>query len=280
MVYGSLDDLFAGGFGAGYIEGGNGNDTLMGNGPCWTHRDNPAHEHWSRGYTAADDGDTIYGGQNTGAWTLGKTRTGTTHLREGHDTLKGGAGDDWMNSDMEADILFGEPDNDWMYGGQEENLLYGEESAGTLRGDLEGDTLDGGPGADHFILGNDTNTGDDRVDQARFTSGEAAGNVVYGLDIHDVPWIYGAIATPDQVAAPGATLVPIAQVQEPRYGPGMVPEIGSASHGSIRTARNAAPISLIHLSSVVMRVPSRLRSFPAATLLVTPARTVSVTASA
>lgn len=45
MVYDSLDDLFAGGFGAGYIEGGNGNDTLMGNGPYWTHRDNPAHEH-------------------------------------------------------------------------------------------------------------------------------------------------------------------------------------------------------------------------------------------
>ncbi len=194
--------------------------------------------------------------------------------------LKGGAGDDWMNSNMGTDILFGGPDNDWMYGGQDENLLYGEESAGTLLGDIEGDTLDGGPVADHIILGNDTNTGDDHVDQARFTSGEAAGNVVYGLEIHDVPWIYGAIATPEQVAALGVTFVPIAQVQEPRYGPGMVPEIGSASHGRIRTARIAAPISLIHLSSVETRVSSRLRSFPAAALLVTPARTVSVTASA
>ena len=32
VVYGALDDLFAGGLGADYIEGGNGNDTLLGNG--------------------------------------------------------------------------------------------------------------------------------------------------------------------------------------------------------------------------------------------------------
>ena len=50
VVYGALDDLFAGGFGADHIEGGNGNDTLMGNGLYWTNWDNPAHT-TSRGAT-------------------------------------------------------------------------------------------------------------------------------------------------------------------------------------------------------------------------------------
>ncbi|MCY4590757.1 MAG: hypothetical protein OXE86_09415 [Alphaproteobacteria bacterium] len=251
-------DLFAGGFGADHITGGWGNDTLLGNGVYWTNWNNPAHDHWSRGYDGLDDGDTIfgdgpfvdsalatfhyteaelaesglndfingnggldyldggpgndtiYGGQNAGAWLPGKTRTNTIHLREGHDTLKGGPGDDWMNGNMGTDILYGGTGNDVMHGGQDEDLLYGEEGDDTLWGDLEGDTLDGGPGADHIILGNDTGNGDGHVDHVHFTSADAAGNVVYGLEDHDVLWIDGAIATQAQVAALGVAFVPIA----------------------------------------------------------------------
>ncbi len=232
-------ELFAGGFGADRIEGSWGDDTLLGNGVYWTNWNNPAHGYWSRSYTGADDGDTIlggsghdfingnagldsldggpgndtiYGGQNEGAWTAGKTRTNTIHLREGHDTLKGGEGDDWMNGNMGRDILHGGPGFDWIRGGQDEDLLYGEAGWDTLWGDLEGDTLDGGPGADHIILGNDTRTGDGHVDHVHFASGEADGDVVYGLELHDVLWIDGAIATQAQVEALGVTFVPIAQV--------------------------------------------------------------------
>ena len=70
-------------------------------------------------------------------------------------------------------------------------------------------TPDGGPGADHIILGNDTGAG--HVDHVHFSRGEAAGDVVYGLEAHDVLWIDGAIATVDQVAALGVTFIPIAQ---------------------------------------------------------------------
>ncbi len=232
-------DVFAGGFGADSIQGGWGDDTLMGNGVYWTNWNNSAHDYWSRGYTGEDDADTIfggpgndfingnagldyldggpgndtiYGGQNAGAWTAGKTRTTTIHLREGHDTLKGGPGDDFLNGNMGTDILYGGPGNDSMRGGQDEDLLYGEEDDDTLWGDLEGDTLDGGPGADHIICGNDTGAGDGHVDHVHFKTGEAAGDVVYGLEPHDVLWIDGAIATQDQVAALGVTFVPMPMV--------------------------------------------------------------------
>ncbi len=232
-------DVFAGGFGADSIEGGYGDDTLMGNGVYWTNWNNPQHGYWSRTYGGHDDGDTIfggpgndfingnagldyldggpgndtiYGGQNAGAWTAGKTRTTTIHLREGYDTLKGGPGDDFLNGNMGTDILYGGPGNDLMRGGQDEDVLYGEEGDDTLWGDLEGDTLVGGPGADHIITGNDTAAGDGHVDHLHFSSWEAAGDVVYGLEDHDVLWIDGAIATRDQVAALGVTLNPLAQV--------------------------------------------------------------------
>ncbi len=78
--------------GADHIAGGQGDDTLLGNGLYWTHWDNAAHDCWSRSSDGLDDGDTIYGGQNAGAWLTGKTRFGTVHLRKGHDTLQGGPG--------------------------------------------------------------------------------------------------------------------------------------------------------------------------------------------
>ena len=135
MVYGALDDLFAGGFGADHIEGGN-----------------------------------------------------------GYDTLKGGPGDDLMRR-----------------GGQDEDLLHGEEGNDSIRGDLEGDTLDGGPGTDHIVPGDDTGAGDGHIDHVHFASGEVEGDVVYGLEDHDMLWVDGMIATKGQVAALGVTFVPIAQ---------------------------------------------------------------------
>ena len=162
----SADDFVNGNAGLDYLDGGPGNDP-------------------------------IYGGQNAGTWTPGKTRTGTIHLRDGYDALKGGPGDDWMR------------------GGQDEDLLHGEEGDDSIRGDLEGDTLDGGPGTDHIVLGNDTGAGDGHIDHVHFTSGEAEGDVVYGLEDHDVLWVDGMIATnKGQVAALGVTFVPIAQALE------------------------------------------------------------------
>lgn len=79
--------------------------------------------------------------------------------------------------------------------------LYGEESDGTLFADFESDTLDGGPGTDHNILGNDT--GDGVLDHVHISRGEAADDVVYGFESHDVLWIDGAVAAQAQLAALG-----------------------------------------------------------------------------
>ena len=211
------DDRFAGGFGADHITGGWGNDTLMVNGLYRTNWNNPAHDHWSRTYGGLDDGDTIFGdGRFVDSWfAIYGDYSGDPRYR-GH----GGTADehinDFVNGNAGADLLYGGPGNDSMHGGLDEDLVHGEEGDDTLWGDLEGDTLDGGPGADHVILGNDAGAGDGHVDHVHFSSGEAAGDVVYGLEAHDVLWIDGAVATQDQVAALGVTFIPIVQVQEAR----------------------------------------------------------------
>ena len=113
---------------------------------------------------------------------------------------------------MGGDILYGGSGNDRMHGGQDEDLLYAEAGNDTLFGDLEATPSTVGPGADHVILGNDTGAGDGHVDHVHFSRGEAAGDVVYGLEPHDVLWIDGPIATQDQVAALGVVFIPIVQV--------------------------------------------------------------------
>ncbi len=143
-------------------------------------------------------------GQNAGAWLPDKTRTGTTHLRQGHDTLKGGPGDDRMNSNMGTVILRGGPENDCVLGGQDMDPLNDGAGDATLWGDLEGDTFDCGPSADHLVAGNDARAGDGHVDHLHFATGKDAGGVFYGLDDHDVLWIDGIMSTRERVGAPGS----------------------------------------------------------------------------
>ena len=122
LAGGAGNDTIKGNFGADSITGGAGDDVLTGNGVYWTNWNNPQGNYWSRTYDGTDDrdtikggpgndfingnagtdwldggpgNDTIFGGQNEGSWQPGRTRTNTIHLREGEDTLWGGAGDDF-----------------------------------------------------------------------------------------------------------------------------------------------------------------------------------------
>ena len=199
------NNVFRGGFGNDVIHGLEGDDTLMGNGAYWTHWNDP----WSRTFDGTTDrdvihggggndfingnagadvlyggpgNDTIYGGQNEGAWTAGKTRTGTIHLREGNDVLYGGEGNDVLNGNMGTDLLFGGLGNDLLRGGQDNDVLSGSFGHDTLYGDLEGDLLYGGPGNDVVVLGNDLNAGDGWSDTVFLLTTDSGRDTVYGFE--------------------------------------------------------------------------------------------------
>ncbi|MDR9404420.1 MAG: hypothetical protein RI580_13375, partial [Halothece sp. Uz-M2-17] len=78
--------------------------------------------------------------------------------RNGDDFLMGGMGDDTLRGGTGNDILKGAKGTDKLYGSEGNDFL----SSGPLRGDQE-DTLNGGSGADTFLLGEadsgNTNTG-------------------------------------------------------------------------------------------------------------------------
>lgn len=89
---------------------------------------------------------------------------GDDHLRgrEGDDTLRGGAGDDRIHGRSGHDMLYGDAGNDSLFGGEGDDCLYGG------GGD---DSLFGGMGANRLLGG----AGNDRLQ-----SGEGSGNWLDG----------------------------------------------------------------------------------------------------
>ncbi|HLP88021.1 MAG TPA: SBBP repeat-containing protein [Nostocaceae cyanobacterium] len=125
---GGGDDVLIGGNGTNYFDGGIGNDTLNG----------------------GSGSDTLIGG-------LGND---TLNGNDGNDTLMGDAGADTLNGGNGADRLFGGADNDTLTGGSGNDALNGDAGNDVLTGvNLatfgvgEIDTLNGGIGADTFVLG-------------------------------------------------------------------------------------------------------------------------------
>jgi hypothetical protein len=123
------DDTLTGGLGADLLDGGNGNDTLIGGkGADSLHGGND------------DDSISGHDGDDTmqGAW--------------GDDTLLGGAGNDRVGGGSDDDFVAGGAGNDTVTGFDDNDIL--DDGAGT-------DLLNGGLGADTFILRVDGST--DRI---------------------------------------------------------------------------------------------------------------------
>lgn len=76
----------------------------------------------------------------------------------GQDVLMGGIGNDLLSGQAGDDTLYGESNNDTLLGGLGNDELWGYSGNDSLNGyggnKLEIDTLNGGSGADTFILGN------------------------------------------------------------------------------------------------------------------------------
>jgi Ca2+-binding RTX toxin-like protein len=107
-----------------YVNGGSGNDTLIG----------------------AEGNDYLDG------------REGNDYLygREGNDTLNGGAGNDTLLGGDGNDYLYGGEGNDYLYGNIGNDTLNGGAGNDTLNGGAGDDSLDGSVGND-TLLGGDGN---------------------------------------------------------------------------------------------------------------------------
>jgi Ca2+-binding RTX toxin-like protein len=130
-------------YGADTILGGSGDDLIFGN-------------HNADSLSGGSGGDTIYGGQNNGPATAGER--GDFAMRQGVDTIKGGAGDDSIFGNHGSDRLSGGEGADSLYGGQENDTLSGGSGNDLLAGNLGNDDAYGGGGADQFVIGGGKDT--------------------------------------------------------------------------------------------------------------------------
>jgi len=87
---------------------------------------------------------TIWGGGNNDV-IVGGTAADQLHGGSGNDTLKGGGGSDYLYGGSDNDQLFGGAGVDYLYGGSGNDSLFGGDSSSM-------DQLDGGSGADRFLL--------------------------------------------------------------------------------------------------------------------------------
>jgi serralysin len=142
------NDLLNGGGGADFLSGGNGNDTLygvLGNDTLYGGNGNDS-------LYGSLDHDALYG------------EVGDDYLRGGggNDGLLGGAGNDALYGEVGNDYLGGGEGNDGLFGGAGNDTLYGEVGNDYLNGEEGDDWLSGGEGNDTLIgnTGNDYLSGD------------------------------------------------------------------------------------------------------------------------
>ncbi len=99
-----------------------------------------------------------YGGPNSEQYTSGSGND-SLYGREGNDILYAGSGNDYLNGGSGNDLLYGEEGNDSLYGREGNDILNGGSGNDTLVGTAvntstgERDILEGGGGADIFVLG-------------------------------------------------------------------------------------------------------------------------------
>jgi Ca2+-binding RTX toxin-like protein len=159
------DDIYIGDGGINVIGGGDGNDTMLGNG-----------------------GNDIFYGDNGDDKLYGGDGNDTLFGWEGSDLLVGGNGDDILGGDNGDDKIYGCDGNDSLYGGNGNDKIEGGEGNDTIVGDAGDDDLRGGNGNDIIYAGEgkdvvDGNGGDDTID------GGSDDDMLYGA--HGSDTIFG-----------------------------------------------------------------------------------------
>lgn len=156
---GDGNDILSGLDGDDSLSGGNGNDRLLGYGNSDTLRGGDGNDLLDGG---ADD-DTLYGDAGNDRLNGGQSGDDELYGGEGNDTLLGLNGADTLKGEDGNDILSGGDDNDTLIGGNNNDLLVGGAGDDILNGGnlfssgnsiAQIDTLDGGAGADTYVVQN------------------------------------------------------------------------------------------------------------------------------
>jgi Ca2+-binding RTX toxin-like protein len=132
------------------IDGGLGNDTLLGFGYQDTVRGGDGDD-WifTQGVAPPNPGVGIATGGN-GNDTIGAFGGVSARGDAGNDYLYGYAGNQTLSGDSGLDLLTGGDGDDWLYTGLDGGTAYGDAGNDVLVGDVAGDTLAGGAGNDAF----------------------------------------------------------------------------------------------------------------------------------
>jgi Ca2+-binding RTX toxin-like protein len=198
-----------GGAGHDYVDGGSGDDILMGDDPAGTGGHHGPSMFFKDSLVGGND--VLLGGSGNDKM-YGMAGMDSLYGQDGNDMMQGGRGNDYLNGGTGNDELYGMSDNDTLDGGagmdtldggSGDDFLYGDADNDTLIGQLGNDRLDGGDGIDvlnggdgvdvllggaghDFLaggLGADTHTGGTGADTFQFLASD--------LVTYSHPYLYG-----------------------------------------------------------------------------------------
>lgn len=180
IISGNGNDALSGTAGANRMDGGGGDDLIMGLG--------------GNDFLLGGSGnDTLEGGEGNDR-ILGVTGNDTLRGELGNDVLNGGDGNDDMIGGNGDDIMYGGAGNDTMDGGDGNDLLIGNDGDDIMDGGLGNDNFRGGTGVDVIDggVGDDRAFGGDGNDTLRggqgndLMDGSAGDDVIEGNDGDDI----------------------------------------------------------------------------------------------
>ncbi|MBI84895.1 MAG: hypothetical protein CMJ81_17005, partial [Planctomycetaceae bacterium] len=196
---GGGNDLLLGGFLADTIHGGPGEDRIYGHGIHGDNDDGAADLLFGDGerdQIHGQDGDDQIRGGDGHDDLFGEAGADTIHGEAGDDQAYGGAGGDTLHGGADNDILFGQTGGDTLNGDGGDDYLDGGPGMDTLNGGLANDVLFAGTGLGNVLNGNE---GDDRITGADegadtdpdFSDANYFGDVIDGGPGNDQIWALG-----------------------------------------------------------------------------------------
>ena len=198
---GAGNDTISGGLGNDVIRGGAGDDVVSGDQGA----DKVAGDAGNDKVSGGEGDDTASGGAGNDAVSGGA----------GDDTVAGDEGDDKVSGDDGADTVSGGAGNDQVSGGAGDDMVAGGGGADTVSGGTGNDTVFGGLGDDTVSggTGDDTVCGDEGADTV---SGGAGDDTVYGGSGNDT--VYGDAGDGTVFAGAGNDTVSGGAGDDPIFG--------------------------------------------------------------
>lgn len=139
-------NMIIGGGGDDHVDGGAGNDTLLGDGQAFIDTEDMLINYSVWGEVSSGN-DTIYGGRGHDT-IFGGQGEDQIYGNEGNDNIEGGDGNDEIYGGDKADTIYGGADDDLIVGNSGSDQLMGDDGNDTIKGNSGGDVLLGNAGDD------------------------------------------------------------------------------------------------------------------------------------